>query len=68
MGYDLENSSLNDLSLIKDAYANNIPMGGTLNNEENKNPTFLVWALADIVGAPLQRAQIIKGWFAHRID
>ena len=61
-GYDLENSSLNDLSLIKDAYANNIPMGGTLNNKENKNPTFLVWALADTVGAPLQRAQIIKGW------
>ena len=61
-GYDLENSSLNDLSLIQDAYANNIPMGGTLYIDQNKNPTFLVWAIADTLGAPLQRTQIIKGW------
>ena len=37
-------------------------MGGTLNVSANKNPTFLVWAIADPVGAPLQRTQIIKGW------
>ena len=30
-GYDLENSTLDDLSLIQDAYARSIPMGGTLN-------------------------------------
>ena len=46
-GYDLENSNLDDLSLIQDAYARSIPMGGTLNIEANKNPTFLVWAIAD---------------------
>ncbi len=61
-GYDLENSELDDLSLIQDAYARSIPMGGTLNIEENKNPTFLVWAIADPIGTPLQRTQIIKGW------
>ena len=61
-GYDLENSKLDDLSLIQDAYARSIPMGGTLNIEANKNPTFLVWAIADPAGAPLQRTQIIKGW------
>ena len=61
-GYDLEDSNLDDLSLIQDAYANNIPMGGTLNIESNRNPTFLVWAIADPLGAPLQRTQIIKGW------
>ena len=61
-GYDLENSQLDDLTLIQDAYANSIPMGGTLNTESNKNPTFLVWAIADPEGAPLQRTQIIKGW------
>ena len=61
-GYDLENSQLDDLTLIQDAYANSIPMGGTLNTESNKNPTFLVWAIADPMGAPLQRTQIIKGW------
>ena len=37
-------------------------MGGTLNISANKNPTFIVWAIADPVGAPLQRTQIIKGW------
>jgi len=61
-GYDLENSKLDDLSLIQDAYTTSIPMGGTLNIEANKNPTFLVWAIADPDGAPLQRTQIIKGW------
>jgi len=61
-GYYLEDSKLDDLSLIQDAYANNIPMGGTLNIVSNRNPTFLVWAIADPLGAPLQRTQIIKGW------
>jgi hypothetical protein len=61
-GYDLENLKLDDLSLIQDAYKSSIPMGGTLNISANKNPTFLVWAIADPVGAPLQRTQIIKGW------
>ena len=46
-GYDLENSQLDDLTLIQDAYANSVPMGGTLSTESNKNPTFLVWAIAD---------------------
>ena len=25
-------------------------------------PTFLVWALQDPLGTPLQRVQVIKGW------
>jgi hypothetical protein len=61
-GYDLENSKLDDHSLIQDAYAKSTPMGGTLNIEGGKNPTFLIWAIADPLGAPLQRTQIIKGW------
>ena len=61
-GYDLANSKLDDLSLIQDAYAKSIPMGGTLNVKGNKTPTFLIWAIADPLGAPLQRTQIIKGW------
>ena len=61
-GYDLEGSKLDDLSLIQDAYAKNIPMGGTIIHEKNNSPRFLVWAISDPLGAPLQRAQIIKGW------
>ena len=61
-GYNFENFQLNDLSLIQDAYKTSMPMGGTLNIDSNKNPTFLVWAIADPLGAPLQRTQIVKGW------
>ena len=61
-GYNLEGSKLDDLSLIQDAYAKNIPMGGTIIHEKNNSPRFLVWAISDPLGAPLQRAQIIKGW------
>ena len=61
-GYDLEDSKLDDLSLIQDAYAKNTPMGGTIIQEKNNSPRFLVWAISDPLGAPLQRAQIIKGW------
>ena len=61
-GYDLEGSKLDDLSLIQDAYAKNTPMGGTIIHEKNNSPRFLVWAISDPLGAPLQRAQIIKGW------
>ena len=61
-GYDLESSKLDDLSLIQDAYAKNTPMGGTIIQEKNNSPRFLVWAISDPLGAPLQRAQIIKGW------
>ena len=64
-GYDLENSKLYEHSLIQDAYAKSIPMGGTLNIEGSKNPTFLIWAIADPLGAPLQRTQIIKGWLEN---
>ena len=61
-GYDLEKSNLDDFNLLEDLFAKSIPMGGTLNLEISKNPRFLVWAIADSLGAPLQRIQIIKGW------
>ena len=36
-------------------------MGGTLLIKDN-NPSFLIWAISDPLGAPLQRIQIVKGW------
>ncbi|MEO0324306.1 MAG: DUF3604 domain-containing protein [Myxococcota bacterium] len=38
-----------------------VPMGGTLEGGETA-PTFVVSALQDALGAPLQRIQLIKGW------
>ncbi len=63
-GYNFENSNLNDQDLIQEAYSKNIPMGGDIIQEKGKNPRFLVWAISDPLGAPLQRVQIIKGWLA----
>ena len=63
-GYNFENSDLNDRDLIQEAYSKNIPMGGDIIQEKGKNPRFLVWAISDPLGAPLQRVQIIKGWLA----
>ena len=63
-GYNFENSNLNDQDLIQEAYSKNVPMGGDIIQEKDKNPRFLVWAISDPLGAPLQRVQIIKGWLA----
>ena len=53
---------MNDQDLIQEAYSKNVPMGGDMIQEKGKNPRFLVWAISDPLGAPLQRLQIIKGW------
>jgi hypothetical protein len=44
------------------AYTNGVPMGGMLEAPSQNPPTFFVWAARDPKSAPLQRAQIIKGW------
>jgi len=47
---------------IAEAYRAGVPMGGVITPADAEAPTFLVWALADPLGAPLQRVQMIKGW------
>ena len=64
-GYNFEDTQINDLELIQKAYAKNLSMGSTINIEEDRSPKFLVWAIADSMGAPLQRIQIIKGWLEN---
>ncbi len=61
-GHALEGAELEDQGLVSKAYATSTAMGGTLKPSEPTSPTFLVWALADPMGATLQRLQIIKGW------
>jgi hypothetical protein len=45
-------------------YAKGVPMGGELSArpETASAPTFMVYALRDVIGANLDRIQIIKGW------
>jgi hypothetical protein len=47
---------------LRQAYAQGVPMGGELRAEKGRSPVFLVSALRDVRGAPLQRLQIVKGW------
>ncbi len=53
---------IDDPELLAKAYARGVPMGGELTGQADKQPRFLVWALADEASAPLDRVQVIKGW------
>ena len=61
-GYDFAPAMLDREDVISAAYANGVSMGGDLLANEGRAPAFLVWALADPMSGPLQRAQIVKGW------
>ena len=64
-GYELSNAQLNSQNLLSELYKNAAAMGSTLLAEDKKSPSFLVWAIADAQGAPLQRTQVIKGWLEN---
>jgi hypothetical protein len=42
--------------------ANSVTMGGSFSSKSERSPQFIVSALQDPIGAPLERLQIIKGW------
>ncbi len=60
-GYDGLDAASADL--IEQAYAGGVPMGGDLVADTDLAPRFLVWAQQDRHSAPLQRIQIVKGWY-----
>ena len=61
-GYDLGDVAADALDLVQRADAGGVPMGGDIEGRAEGRPTFLVRAARDVHGAPLQRAQIVKGW------
>jgi predicted small lipoprotein YifL len=50
---------LDDPNMVQKAYDTGVPMGGVLPLSDSA-PDFLVWAMRDGDGAPLQRAQVVK--------
>ena len=64
--FDYDQSLLQDKDLLQRAYADGVPMGGTLPqappDQNSVGPQFLLWAASDPEGANLDRLQIIKGW------
>ena len=67
-GFTLKDIDLNSDDLVKKAYEKGVPMGADLISEGNESPHFIVWAQRDSYGAPLQRLQVIKGWYDHGPD
>lgn len=63
-GWDIDSSLVGDPDALARAQAGGVPMGGNLEARDNTraSPTFFVWARADLMSAPLQRVQVIKGW------
>ncbi|MDG2276383.1 MAG: DUF3604 domain-containing protein, partial [Pseudomonadales bacterium] len=62
-GWDFEESDASFQQLAASGYATGVPMGSTLNaNEDAGAPKFLVGALKDPLSGHLDRIQIIKGW------
>ena len=63
-GWDFDESITGNPDAIAQATAGGVPMGGTLtpDAEQADSPTFFVWAGADLMSAPLQRIQVVKGW------
>ncbi|MBT3410000.1 MAG: DUF3604 domain-containing protein [Halieaceae bacterium] len=64
-GYDLADAQLDSPGLVSTAYQNGATMGGTLQASDDRQPTFMTWAVADPNTAKLQRVQIVKGWLEN---
>ncbi len=61
-GFDFAEALAEDPEAAAKAYADGVPMGGDLVARAGDAPRFLVRALRDPASAPLQRAQVVKGW------
>ncbi|MEH6580812.1 MAG: DUF3604 domain-containing protein [Halioglobus sp.] len=61
-GYEFNSDILSDPLMASHAYANGVTMGSDLAASGDQAPHFLVWAVRDPLAAPLQRAQVIKGY------
>ena len=60
-GHGFDPTILDAADAVSRADAAGVPMGRDLTGEA-RAPEFLVWALADPKGQPLDRVQIVKGW------
>jgi hypothetical protein len=64
-GFDFNQDDMTG-DLVQAGYTKGSPMGGELNGEGGKAPSFLVSAIMDPESANLDRVQIVKGWIDLR--
>jgi hypothetical protein len=62
-GHSITQEDLKSPNAISVLYKKAVPMGGDLIKKSGTEPSFVVWAQKDKNGAPLQRIQIVKGWY-----
>jgi hypothetical protein len=68
-GWDYTAQDLNSRQPAFRGYEKGVPMGGDLAvHSGDGEPTFMVYALRDPIGANLDRIQIVKGWLDSRGD
>jgi len=60
-GNTFEPAMMDSPQMLETAYDNGVPMGGKLTGGDT-SPNFVVWAMQDPDGYPLQRIQVIKSW------
>jgi uncharacterized protein DUF3604 len=63
-GWDFDENDAKTREPAAIGYAKGVPMGGDLPplTDQAKAPSFMVYALKDVIGANLDRIQIVKGW------
>jgi len=62
-GWDYTKEDINSRQPAFRGYEKGVPMGGELRTHDSgAAPTFMVYALRDVIGANLDRIQIVKGW------
>ena len=62
-GHSITEEDLVNPNAVSVLYKKGVPMGGDLLSKTGQEPSFVVWAQKDKNGAPLQRIQIVKGWY-----
>jgi len=63
-GWNYTDNDIRSREPAKIGYEKGVPMGADLPGQPEgaQSPTFMVYALRDVIGANLDRIQIIKGW------
>jgi hypothetical protein len=66
-GWNYTDEDMNSRAPAFRGYEKGVPMGGDLYGRHSTGaPTFMVYALRDVIGANLDRIQIIKGWLDRK--
>jgi hypothetical protein len=67
-GWDFTDVDISNRERTFRGYEKGVPMGGDLPSppDDARSPSFMVYALRDVIGANLDRIQIVKGWLDNK--